>query len=113
MILSDAAKILEAELLSEICLDGLEVEIAGAADLLSDVLAFSKPGFILLTGQISLQTLKTAQIAEAVAVVFVRGKTPDKDIVKYATENEIPLFITKMLLFQACGLLFENGIKSC
>ena len=113
MKLTEALEIIQAKALTPFDIDGLEVEKVGAADLLSDVLAFSKPGFLLLTGQLSVQTLKTAQISEAVAVVFVRGKIPEKEIIKYAVENELPLFSTEKLLFETCGLLFENQLKPC
>lgn len=113
MKLADGMKLIEAEALSDVDVAALEFELVGAADLLSDVLAFSKPGFLLLTGQLSVQTLKTAQIAEAVAVVFVRGKIPEKEIIQYANSHNIPVYTTKKLLFECCGLLFENRLKPC
>ena len=113
MKLAEAMKLIDAEPLTGVEVDSLEVKRVGAADLLSDVLAFSKPGFLLLTGQLSVQTLKTAQIAEAVAVVFVRGKIPEKEIIKYAEDNQLPLYSTDKLLFETCGLLFENRLEPC
>jgi predicted transcriptional regulator len=113
MKLTDAMQLIEARPLTNVKVEHLKLTQVGAADLLSDVLAFSKPGFLLLTGQLSIQTLKTAQISEAVAVVFVRGKIPEKEIIKYAEENELPLFSTEKLLFETCGLLFENRLKPC
>ncbi len=50
MKLRDIQALLEAEVLcGEDSLD-TEIECAGASDLMSDVLAFGKPGLLLITG---------------------------------------------------------------
>jgi hypothetical protein len=73
MLLEEIKDVLEAELLiGEESLD-LEVEMACGADLLSDVLAFTKSGALLLTGLTHPQVIRTAEVAEINAVCFVRG----------------------------------------
>ena len=47
------------------------------------------------------------------AIVFVRGKLPGKEIVEAAKANDIPLLVTCYTLFEACGRLYEMGIKGC
>ncbi len=81
MVLRKVKEILEAELMTSE--DGLDVEIqmACGADLMSDVLAFSKSESLLLTGLTNPQDIHTAEIADIRAVCFVRGKRPPAEVV--------------------------------
>ncbi len=80
----------------------------GAADLMSDVLAFCRPGMLLLTGLATVQTVRTAVIADLGAVVFVRGKRPDQKVVALAAEKRIPVLTTPLSMFQAAGVLHQS-----
>ena len=84
----------------------IKVETVGAADLLSDVLATSKPGTLLLTGLISPQGIRTAIVADLCGVVFVRGKKPGDEILALARESKIPVLGTSLKLFEASGRLY-------
>jgi predicted transcriptional regulator len=86
------------------------IEYGCASDLMSDVLAFSRSGAMLLTGLVNTQTIHTAFIAELKAVVFVRGKRPDKDLITLASEKKIPLLGTQFSMYEACGILYKNGL---
>ncbi len=90
----------------------LEVERAGASDLMSDVLALGKPGMLLITGLANVQSVRTADIIEAKAIIYVRGKKPDQEGIALAQKKGIPLLSTDFLMYQACGLLFNRGLKS-
>jgi len=61
-------------LYGEELLDSIDIEYAYGADLMSDVLAFARPGSLLLTGLTNIQIIRTAQMLDIPAVVFVRGK---------------------------------------
>lgn len=84
----------------------LRVEQIGAADLLSDVLALSKPGTLLLTGLLSTQVIRTAIVADLSGVVFVRGKQPGAEILSLAAEAKIPVLSTPLRMFDAAGRLY-------
>ena len=88
--------------------DDLSIKVAevGAADLLSDVLAMSKTGTLLLTGLVSTQVIRTAVIADLCGVVFVRGKKPGDEILLLAKESGIPVLGTTLKMFEAAGLLY-------
>ena len=110
MVLSDIHRLLGCRIFwGEDHLDR-EVIYAGAADLMSDVLAFTRTGALLLTGLVNVQTVQTAHIAEMCAVVFVRGKEPDQAMVNFAGEMGIPLLGTSYSMYEACGILFRAGI---
>ncbi len=80
----------------------------GAADLMSDVLAFCRPGMLLLTGLATVQTVRTAAIADLQAVVFVRGKRPDQKVLALAAEKRIPVLTTPLTMFEAAGVLYQR-----
>lgn len=111
MRLGEIIALLDGQLLTDNV--QLDLEIAGAcgADLMSDVLATIKSGSILLTGLVSLQTVRTAQMADVAAVVFVRGKRPTDDIVSLARSEGVPIVWTRCSLYQSCGRLYQAGLS--
>ncbi len=110
MLLSKAKEILDAQVFT--CEDKLDMEIEKgfAADLMSDVLAFSMDKGILLTGLVNLQVVRTAEMMDIKSICFVRGKAPTPEIVEFAKQKSIVIFSTKLLMFNACGLLYANGL---
>jgi hypothetical protein len=92
----------------------LDREVAGGcgADLMSDVLAYSLPHAVLLTGLCSTQVVRTAQMADVAAIVFVRGKSPTMDTVALANQEGIPLITSAGGMFELCGRLHAAGLHS-
>lgn len=103
--LAKVCDVLGAEVLNG---DDLSIKVAavGAADLLSDVLATSKSGTLLLTGLVSTQVIRTAIVADLCGVVFVRGKKPGEEILSLARESKIPVLATPLKMFEAAGRLY-------
>jgi len=87
-------------------LDRLEFTCGGAADLMSDVLAFARPDSLLLTGLTLPQVVRTAEMAGILALVFVRGKHPPPETSALAAEVGIPLLGTQYKMYEACGRLY-------
>jgi predicted transcriptional regulator len=90
----------------------LDFDEVCAADLMSDVLAFAAAGGILLTGLRNVQSVITSHVAEVRAVVYVRGKRPDDEAVKLAKQKGIPLLSSPLSMYEACGRLYQRGLKS-
>lgn len=111
MTLREIKELLHAEVINGNDNLDIEIEAAGASDLMSDVLAFGKPGILLLTGLSNAQSVRTANIIEAKAIVYVRGKKPDKEGIELAREKGIPLLSTKYMMYTSCGLLFTHGVR--
>lgn len=110
MTLREISELLQAEV---ICgEENLEQEITsvGGSDLMSDVLAFGKPGLLLLTGLSNSQSVRTANIIDAKAIIYVRGKKPDEMGIELAVEKSIPLLSTKHMMYTACGILYKHGV---
>lgn len=91
-----------------------DYEIIGGcgSDLMSDVLAAVKPGAVLLTGLCNPQVVRTAQMADVRAIIFLRGKQPSTEIVALATQENIPLISSDMGMFELCGKLYRAGLRS-
>ena len=90
----------------------MEVKGAFGADLMSDVLASAQPNALLLTGLCNPQVVRTAQMADIRAIVFVRGKQPAPETIRIATEEGIPLISSPGGMFELCGRLHQAGLPS-
>lgn len=113
MDLSNVQKLLAARVLTGSELLHREIETCCGSDMMSDVLAFTKSNTLLCTGLTNMQVVRTADMTELSALVFVRGKLPDEEIVEAAAENNLPVLVTSYTLFEACGILYEAGIRGC
>ncbi|MGY4707832.1 DRTGG domain-containing protein [Candidatus Bipolaricaulota sp. J31] len=88
-----------------------EVDKGCGADLLSDVLSVVEDNFLLVTGMVTLQAVRVAEVMNAAAVLIVRGKRPQDPVITYAAEAGIPLLATPKGMFETCGLLYSHGIR--
>ena len=110
MKIADLKTLLDAEVLC--CEDHLEREVYSACgcDLMSDVLAYVKDQAVLLTGLVNPQVVRTAEMMDMVCLVFVRSKTPTNEILALAREAGIVVMRSDKRLYEACGLLYSNGL---
>ncbi|MDO4618871.1 MAG: hypothetical protein Q4B31_05035 [Clostridia bacterium] len=110
MKLSEVKNILSCKVLcGEDILDH-EVMSACGSDLMSDVLAFVKDRALLLTGLMNPQVIRTAEMMDITAIVFVRGKIPGDDLIRMAEAKDMVLMSTDEPLYIAAGLLYSNGL---
>jgi predicted transcriptional regulator len=93
--------------------DNLQLDVAQvvASDGMSEILAFAKSKELMITGLTNIQSIRTADIAGVCAVVYCRGKLPEKKVVEFATEKRIPVLATRMGMFDICGMLYNRGLK--
>jgi predicted transcriptional regulator len=112
MTLHDVKVLLDAEVLAGQGRLDMEVNSAFGADLMSDVLAFGKPGSLLLTRITSPQVIRTSDILDLAAVILVRGKVPAPEVIQLAEELRIPVLMTRYVPFEAVGRLYEKGLRS-
>ena len=112
MTIRKIREILNAGLLTDGSRLDDEILTAYGSDMMSDVLAFAGGDrSVLLTGLVTPQTVRTAQMTEIRCIVFVRGRKPESDIVRLAQGYGIELLSTGLRMFAACGLLYENGLR--
>lgn len=114
MKLDKLAGFIDAEVVhGQEMLQSIEIDQVYGADLMSDVLAFAQPGSLLLTGLTNIQIVRTAQMMDLPAVVFVRGKYPQKEAVDLAISLDMPVMVCHKSMFEACGILFREGLLPC
>lgn len=112
MKLSEVQELLKAKVyVGQDLMDEIEVKEACGSDLMSDVLAFVKEQGLLLTGLQNLQVVRTAEMMDMQAIVFVRGKEPDADMIRTAASWNIALMSTEHPMFLACGILYAAGLE--
>ena len=89
---------------------GDHVYSACGSDMMSDVLAYVKDQAVLLTGLVNTQVVRTAEMMDMRCIVFVRSKQPTAEIVELAKESGIALLATPKRMYEACGILYANGL---
>jgi hypothetical protein len=112
MLLKEIKEILNCKSFSPAEMLEREITCCSAADLMSDVLQFAKTGSLILTGLTSNQILHVAEILDLSGIILVRGKIPDNELIAEARARNIPLLSTKIYLFDACGILYEHGMRA-
>lgn len=112
MKISTIKELLGAEVLC--CEDSLDRHVYSACgcDLMSDVLAYVKDQAVLLTGLVNPQVIRTAIMMDMVCIVFVRSKEPTEEMTALAKESGIVILATDKRLYEACGILYSNGLTS-
>ena len=89
---------------------GEHVYSACGSDMMSDVLAYVKDQAVLLTGLVNSQVIRTAEMMDMNCIVFVRSKMPTAEMIELANESGIVLLATKKRMYEACGILYSNGL---
>jgi predicted transcriptional regulator len=113
MKLGKVLEIIEGKVITEnIDLDQ-DIEMGCGADLMSDVLAFTHEGTLLMSGLTNPQVVRTAEMAGIKAIVFVRGKIPPPETIALAEQKGIPLLASKFTMFETCGRIYQAGLPGC
>jgi predicted transcriptional regulator len=110
MTLRDIKDILDAEVLCGEDLLDKEVKTGFACDLVSEMLAFAGSGNLIITSLKNPHVIHTAEVMDAVGVVFVGGRNPNLTLAKQIENSQVPLLATDLLMFKCCGLLFRHGV---
>jgi predicted transcriptional regulator len=112
MLLSEISGLLGCETIDGFeQLLGIEIGSCFAADLMSEVLAFCGHGALLITGLTNIQSVHTADVADLRAILYVNDKRPEAAVIALARDRGIPLLSTKLTMFGACGILYNQGLK--
>ncbi len=90
--------------------DRLDVEISGGytSDLLSDVMANSRPGNVWITLQTHQNIVAVAKLKSLAAIVLVNNRMPDAETLKIAEEEHVPLLSTGEPAFKFSALLYAR-----
>jgi len=90
----------------------LDKEVKGgySSDLLSDVMANGKAGFIWVTLQVHQNIIAVASLKELVGIILVNGRKPDKETIEKANEEGIFIASSPLQSFELIGRMYEMGI---
>ena len=113
MKLAEVLSLIQGKVISSNVDLSKEVSMACGADLMSDVLAFTHAGTLLMTGLTNPQVVRTAEMAGIIAIVFVRGKLPPPETIALADEKGIPLLASRYTMYETCGRLYQADLPGC
>ena len=110
MKISEIAEKLNGKILC--CAEKADIEVHSAcgSDMMSDVLAYVKDQAVLLTGLVNSQVIRTAEMMDMICIVFVRSKMPNDEMLELARDAGIVVMATDKRMYEACGLLYANGL---
>jgi hypothetical protein len=91
MNIAELILISEGKLLTESIDLSREIKGGCSADLMSDVLTSIQPDAVIQTGLCNPQAVRTAQMSDVSAIVFVRCKNPPDETINLANFKGIPL----------------------
>ncbi len=91
----------------------LDKEVKGgyASDLLSDVMAHTKPGDLWITLQVHLNIVAVATLNDLAGIILVNGREPEEATIRKATEEGVVLMISPLSTFELAGRLYQLGIR--
>lgn len=112
MNLRDIINISEGEVLTQELNTDVNIHGGCCADLMSDVLAYTRPRAVLITGLTNPQVVRTAQVADFRAIIFIRGKKPQAETIEIAMQENIPLISSPFGMFELSGKLHDAGLTS-
>ncbi len=95
-----------------------DIKYAFSCDLMSDALmllrnvdeAFTEKG-ALVTGLVTIQGVRTAEMLDLPMIILVRGKRPNALVIEEAIKANITVIGTKYTMFSANGRMFAQGIQ--
>ena len=110
MKISTIKDLLAAEVVC--CEENLNAHVYSAcgSDMMSDVLAYVKDQAVLLTGLLNSQVIRTAEMMDMKCIVFVRSKVPTQEMIELSKECGIVVMTTQKRMYEACGILYSNGL---
>lgn len=111
MKIKEIAQIIDAKIVTGEDKIEREIKYGFASDLMSDVLTLDEEEIILITGLCNVQTIRTAEMANIVVILFARNKKPNEEMLELAKDNDMIILQTKNSLFRTVGLLFKAGLN--
>ena len=88
--------------------DKLDEEVSGGytSDLLSDVIANSKEGYLWITLQTHQNIVAVAKLKDLAGIIIVNNREPDEETLAKAKQENVPLLCSEEMSFEISGKLF-------
>jgi serine kinase of HPr protein (carbohydrate metabolism regulator) len=88
-----------------------DVKTGYASDIISDVMANTRAGDIWVTFQTHENMVAVANLNDLAAVIVVKGRVPDKDVIDKAEKEGVVILISRESAFEVAGRLHAFGIS--
>jgi serine kinase of HPr protein (carbohydrate metabolism regulator) len=88
-----------------------EIKSGYVSDLLSDVIAHGKEGDIWVTLQVHQNIVTVAVLKNLGGIVIINGRKPEKETLKKAKQENIPILLSNLSAFELVGKLYNLGIS--
>ncbi len=111
LTLQDMLQKIEGTLITSPTDETCDILLGFTSDLMSDVLTLTEDKVLLITGLATIQTIRTAAMADIAYIIFVRNKQISEKMIALAEESDITLISTKHSSFTTSVLLGELGIQ--
>ncbi len=119
MKLNEIIRLMDAKSYTPSLMVDKEIRFAFCSDLMSDALVIMNSvkdpkildHTILITGLATQQSIRTAEMLDVDVVLLVRGKIPSEKVILLAHEAGVMLLSTETTMFNASGILFEQGLR--
>lgn len=94
--------------------DQLNNEVTGgyASDLLSDVMANAKKGDIWITLQVHQNIVAVATLKEIAGIILVNNRQPEEETLQKASQEKVPILVSKLPTFDLVGKLYQIGMSN-
>jgi len=91
LTLAELSSLLQAKVCCCEDMTNRQISFVCAGDLMSDILVFSQPHALLITGLVNLQVIRTAEMLDIAAIVFIAGKVPSEEMLELARNTSLYL----------------------
>lgn len=90
----------------------MDREVLGGycGDLLSDVMANARKGYLWLTVQSHQNIVAVAVLKDLAAIILVNGRIPEEETIKKAEAEGIPLLVSARSAYEVAGILHGLGV---
>ncbi len=109
--IQDMLQKIEGTLITSSADETCDILLGFTSDLMSDVLTLTEDKVLLITGLATIQTIRTAAMADISHIIFVRNKQVSEKMIALAHESDITIISTKHSSFTTSVLLGELGVK--
>jgi len=89
--------------------ESLDREVTGGytGDLLSDVMANSKEGYIWVTRQVHQNIVAVASLKEHAGIILINSCQPTKETLEKADAEKIPVLVSDLPAFELSGKIYN------
>lgn len=76
-------------------------------DLLSDVMANSREGYVWITRQVHQNIVAVATLKEHAGIILVNSCAPAKDTLEKAVRENMPILVSDLTAFELTGKIYN------